>query len=147
MPRLPSELETKANLEDLIAREMVRLACLMLMSRLKELFAFVASERVALQARVAEFVSQNVKRLGKRYFELKIWALVTVALLQHRDERGVYIKEIQGEMRTMDIPTPSEVPEIARDIVWIDILMSPFADELAEDMALHFTLGEASLLS
>lgn len=132
-----------ANQEDLIAREMVRLACLMLMSRLKGLFAFPASERVALQARLAGFVSQEAKTLGKRYFELKIWALATVALLQHRGGRGVYIREMQREMRTMDNPTSFDAPGIARDIVWIDILMSPFADELAEDMALHDVLSEA----
>ncbi|KAJ5814881.1 hypothetical protein N7474_006658 [Penicillium riverlandense] len=147
MPRLPTGFETMANLEDLIAREMVRLACLMLMSKLKELFAISASERVELQARVAEFMSQSVKILGKRYSELKSWALVTVALLQHRDGRGVYMREIHEEMRTMDIPTPSDMLDIARDIVWIDILLSPYADELAEDMALHVALSEASLLS
>lgn len=127
-----------AHPEDLIAREMVRVACLMLMSSLKGLFAFPASERAALQVRITEFVSQNVKAVGKRYFELKMWALITVALLQHRDERGVYILEMQREMFAMDSTTPYDVIEIARDIVWIDILMSPFTDELAEDMVLHF---------
>lgn len=141
MPRLSSNFETKANSEDLIAREMVRLVCVMLMSRLKELFAFFASERVALQARIAQFVSQNAKRLGKRYFELKIWALVVTALMQHRDGRGVYIHEVQREMRTTDNLTPYGMVEIARDIVWIDILMSPFADELVEDMTLHIALS------
>ncbi|KAK9426966.1 hypothetical protein V1505DRAFT_381774 [Lipomyces doorenjongii] len=136
MPRLSNNFETKANSQDLIAREMVRLVCLMLMSRLKEMFAFFASEKVALQARLARFLSQNAKRLGKRYFELKIWALVTASMLQHRDGRGVYIHEIRRELRAMDNPTPYDVVEIAREVVWIDILMSPFADELAEDMTL-----------
>lgn len=137
MPRLSSEFETNADSEDLIAREMVRLVCLMLMSKSKELFSFFASEGVALQARVAQFMSRNAKRLGKRYFELKIWALVVSALMQHRDGRGVYIHEVQREMRTMDNLTPYGAVEIARDIVWIDILMSPSTDELVEDMTLH----------
>ncbi|KAJ5584403.1 uncharacterized protein N7459_004203 [Penicillium hispanicum] len=142
MPRLPSDFETMINAEDLIAREMVRLAGLMLMSKLKGLFAFSTSEQVALEDKLAGFTSQHLKSLGGKYFELKTWALVTAALLQRRDGRGVYIQELQRGMNTTDRSTPSDVSEIARDIVWIDILMSPFADELTEDMALHVALDD-----
>ena len=100
------------------------------------MFAFFASEKVALQTRLAHFVSQNAKRLGERYFELKIWALVAAALLQHRDGRGIYIHEIHREMPAMVNLSPYNMVEIAREIVWIDVLMSPFADELVEDMTL-----------
>lgn len=143
MPRLPSNFETMADREDLIAREMVRLVCLVLMSRLKELFAFPATERVLLQVRFAEIVSKNIKAVREKYFELTIWALVTGALLQHRDENGLHCEEIHRELRTGDTSMQCDVLEITREIVWIDILMSPFTDGLAEDMALHGTFGEA----
>lgn len=146
MPRLPFNFEIMDDAEDLIAREMVRLTCLMLMSRLKELFAFPASERVALELKTTEFMSRNVKVVGKRYFELKMWALVTVALLQHRDERGIYIQEMQRELRATNITTPYFLVEIARDIVWIDILLSPLTDELVEDIALHVDLNQTYLV-
>jgi hypothetical protein len=146
MPRFPFNFEIMDNAEDLVAREMVRLTCLMLMSRLKELFAFPASERIALQLKTTEFMSQNVNAVGKRYFDLKIWALVTVALLLHRDERGIYIQEIQREMRAVDITTPYVVVEIAREIVWIDILLSPSTDELVKDIALHVDFSQAYLV-
>ncbi|KPM35708.1 hypothetical protein AK830_g10862 [Neonectria ditissima] len=136
IPRLSNSLDTTNISEDLIAREIVRLVCLVIMSTLKESFAFFASERVALQAKVSRFVPQNAKRLGEKYFELRIWALVTAALLQQRDERGVYIQELRREMRALGVSTPHELLEIARGIIWIDILMSPCADELMEDMKL-----------
>lgn len=140
MPRFPSNFEAMADSEDLIARELVRLTCLMLMSKLKEQFAFPPSELVSLHARLAEFVPPNVKTLGKKYFELKIWALVTIALLRYRDGRDVYIQEMKREISAMDQPTPYKITEIARDIVWVDVLMSPFSEELAADMTLHITL-------
>ncbi|KAJ5118484.1 hypothetical protein N7448_010191 [Penicillium atrosanguineum] len=144
MPRLPSNFEAMADPEDLIAREMVRLTCLTLMSNLKEHFAFPPSEQVSLHARLAEFVSHNVKTLGKKYFELKIWALVTIALLLYRDGGELYIQEMKREMTAMDKPAPYELTEIARDIVWIDILMSPFSEDLAADMTLDVGLQRTS---
>ncbi|KAI2694775.1 hypothetical protein CBS147372_9614 [Penicillium roqueforti] len=142
MPRIPNNFETMADREDLIAREIVRLVCLVLMSRLKEAFAFPATERVSLQTRFAEIVSQNITAIGEKYFDLKIWALVTGALLQRRDEKGLHGGEIHRVLRTVDTSKQYDVLEITREIVWIDILMSPFTDELAEDMALHGTFGE-----
>ncbi|KAJ5758026.1 uncharacterized protein N7511_006720 [Penicillium nucicola] len=143
MPRLPRNFETMDNIEDLIAREMVRLTSLILMSRLKELFAFPASERVALQNRITEFVSHNIRLVGERYLELKVWALVTLALLQPHDGREVYIQELRRETRAMNRLPAYDVFEITRDIVWFDILMSPFTDELAEDMELQLGFGQA----
>ncbi|KAJ5098721.1 hypothetical protein N7532_005722 [Penicillium argentinense] len=134
MPRLPSDFMVMADPEDLIARELIRLTCLMLMSKLKELFAFPPSEQDSLHARLAGFVSQNVKTLGKMYIELKVWALVTVALLRYHDGRDVYVQEMKREMSAMDKPSPSEFTEIAKDIIWIDILMSPFSEDLAADL-------------
>ena len=140
MPRLPSNFEVMADPEDHIAREMVRLTCLMLMSKLKELFAFPPSEQVSLHARLAQFMSHNVKTLGRKYFELKIWALVTIALLRYHDGREIYIQEMKKEAFAMDKPTPYEVTEIARDIVWIDVLMSPFSEELMAEMTPHVAI-------
>lgn len=137
IPRLPSEYLAMTYPEDLIAREMVRLTCLMLMSKLKELFKFPPSEQVALHARLVEFFSQNMKRLGQKYKELKTWALVTIILLQYHTREDMYIREMEREISGMDKLTPSELTDIARDIIWIDILMSPFSEDLLVEMTLR----------
>lgn len=126
-----------ADREDLIAREMVRLTCLMLMSKLKELFKFPPSEQVSMHARLVEFFSHNMKRLGQKYKDLKAWALVTITLLQYHTERDIYLREMESEISQMDRLTPSEVTDIARDIIWIDILMSPFSEYLLAEMTLR----------
>ncbi|KAJ5414793.1 hypothetical protein N7509_001420 [Penicillium cosmopolitanum] len=76
----------------------------------------------------------HVEILGKKYFELKVWALVTLALLRYHDGKDVYVQEMKREMLAMNKLTPPEVIEIARDIIWIDVLMSPFSEDLAVDL-------------
>lgn len=134
MPRPPSDFMIMSDSEDLVAREVVRLTCLLLMSKLKESFSFPPSEQESLHARLAEFFTQHVEILGKKYIELKVWALVTLALLRYHDGKDVYVQEMKREMLSMNKLTPPEFIEIARDIIWIDVLMSPFSEDLAADM-------------
>ncbi|OKO98439.1 hypothetical protein PENSUB_9115 [Penicillium subrubescens] len=134
MPRPPSDFVYMSDLEDLVAREVVRLTCLLLMSKLKESFAFPPSEQESLYARLSEFFAQHVEVLGEKYIELKVWALVTLALLRYHDGKDVYVQEMKREMLAMNKLTPPEFIEIARDIIWIDVLMSPFSENLAADM-------------
>lgn len=133
MPRPPSDFTIISN-SDLVAREMVRLTCLLLMSKLKELFAFPPSEQESLHARHAELITQHAKILGGKYFELKVWVLVTLALLRYHNGKDVYVQEMKREMLAMNRLTPPEFIDIARGIIWIDILMSPFSEDLAADM-------------
>ncbi|KAJ5975543.1 hypothetical protein N7481_009250 [Penicillium waksmanii] len=125
---------TMSDSEDLVAREVVRLTCLLLMSKLKESFAFPPSEQESLHARLAELFTQHVEILGKKYIELKVWALVTLALLRYHDGKDVYVQEMKREILAMNKLTPPEFIEIAREIIWIDVLMSPFSEDLAADM-------------
>ena len=134
MPRLPSDFMIMSDSEDLVAREVVRLTCLLLMSKLKELFAFPPSEHESLHARLSELFTRHVEVLGEEYFELKVWALVTLALLRYHDGKDVFIQEMKREMLAMNKLAPTEFIEIARDIIWIDVLMSPFSEDLAVEL-------------
>jgi hypothetical protein len=71
--------------------------------------------------------------LGKN-IDLKVWVLVTLALLRYHDGKDVYVQEIKREILAINELTPPEFIEIARDIIWIDVLMSPFSENLAADM-------------
>ncbi|KAJ5364716.1 uncharacterized protein N7496_010429 [Penicillium cataractarum] len=134
MPRPPSDFMNISDSEDLVVREVVRLTCLLLMSKLKESFAFPPNEQELLHARLADFFTKHVEILGKKYIELKVWALVTLALLRYHDGKDVYVQQMNREMLAMNKMTPSEFIDIARDIIWIDFLMSPFSEDLAADM-------------
>lgn len=133
MPRPPGDFIIISD-PDLVAREVVRLTCLLLMSKLKELFAFPPSEQESVHARLAGFITQHAEILGKKYFELKVWVLVTLALLRYHNGKDVYVQELKREMLGMNGLTPPEFIDIARDIIWIDVLMSPFSEDLAADI-------------
>jgi len=134
IPRPPNNFMNISDSEDLVAREVTRLICLLLISKIKESFAFPPSEQESLYARLAEFFTQYIEILGGKYIELKIWALVTFALLRYHDGKDAYVQEMKREMLAINKPTPSEFIEIAKDIIWVDALMSPFSEDLAADM-------------
>lgn len=120
--------------EDLVGREVVRLTCLLLMSKLKESFAFPPSEQESLHHRLADFFAQHFEVLGKKYIGLKVWASCHSCLTAYHDGKDFYVQEIKGEMLAMTKLTLPEFIETARDIIWMDILMSPFSEDLAANM-------------
>lgn len=133
MPRLPSDFMIMSDAEDLVAREVVRITCLLLMSKLKESFAFPPSEQEPLHARLSGLFTKHVEILGENYFELKVWALVTLALLRYHDGKDIFIQEMR-RMLAMNKLAPLEFIEIARHIIWIDFLMSPFSEDLEVEL-------------
>ena len=136
MERLPADFESSSESGDLIAKEMVRAICLVVASRLKEMFTFFVDERVALQKRFADLVPLT-RRLREPYLQVKMWALVTAASLQPRDSRGMYLDEVAEDVSTMESPADYAFIQEAKELIWIDCLESPAADELQQDLALR----------
>lgn len=141
MPRLPNDFDTLPQASDLIMREILRLVGLLIMSTLKAMFGLPSSEQAPIQAKLSDLVVRHATSLEERHFELKVWALVTVALLQNRGERGVYVHEIQGVVSGMVNQSPREVIEVAEEMIWINILESPNAESLLQEVN-FFVLGD-----
>lgn len=139
MTRLPTEFEKnlpQSHRDDLIMKEIVRVVCLVLMSRLKETFSFFTIERAALQAKFAGLVPLT-RQLDETYLQVKLWALVTEALLEARENRGIYLDEIARSVSTMGNQADCSVIQEARELIWINCLESPTADEVQRDLMLR----------
>ncbi|KAH8799772.1 hypothetical protein F5884DRAFT_116985 [Xylogone sp. PMI_703] len=136
MPRLPINFDDSPDTGDLILREMVRLVCLILMSRLKEVFKFFTVEKAELQAKFASLLPLT-RNLSGIYLQVKAWALVTVALLSESDIRELYLGEILSAVPSVTDEGVYALVEEAREFIWIDILESPFADKLKTDLMQH----------
>ncbi|KAL7931573.1 hypothetical protein V8C35DRAFT_309827 [Trichoderma chlorosporum] len=134
MPRFSSDFVNLPNADDLIMREMVRLIGLVLMSKLKEMFAFFSIETAVLQEKFAHFVPYT-RRLSKTYLEVKLWALVTAALLDTRDNLGYYLDEIARDTPAIQ-QDGSDIVENAKGFVWINALESPIMDDIMHDIML-----------
>lgn len=133
MPRLPDDYMTHANRSDLVARELVRLTCLTIMSVLKERLSFFTVERAGLQARLVQFIAANIRYVEPDFFDLKVWVLITGALMEEHSLRDLYINEIKHTMMITNTSVGNLV-HITQEMVWIDALMSSSANELIQDI-------------
>lgn len=125
---------THTNRGDLVARELVRLTCLTIMSVLKERFSFFTVERAGLQARLVQFIAANIRYVEPDYFDIKVWALITGALMEERSLRDLYINEIKHIMM-MTNTSVGNLVHITQEMVWIDALTSSSVNELIQDIA------------
>ncbi|KAK5994630.1 hypothetical protein PT974_05112 [Cladobotryum mycophilum] len=137
MPRLPENISTEASPHNLVAREMVRLVCLMIMSKLKQNFSFFAAEWVGLQEKLDRLLIQHSALLIDQCRELRIWALVTVALLRDPVGRGVYVHELLKDMSAVDELSVDDLIGVANETLWVNCLESPFIDDLIIDIMQH----------
>lgn len=137
MPRLPDEFETLPDTGGLVVRELIRQVCLLIMSALKQKFTFFTVERGTIQAKLAQFITSNLYYIGPEYREIKIWVLVTAALLEERTMRELYLTKLEDEALE-SLSSPQSLIDIAREIIWLDSLESSGSDELVHDMDLTF---------
>jgi hypothetical protein len=133
MPRLPEEFATLPDAGDLVVRELIRLVCLLVMSALKQRFTFFTVERGTIQAKIAQFISSNLQYIGSEYREIRIWALITAALLEESTMRELYLVKLGDEALASHNSSQSLV-DIAREIIWLGCLESSGSDELVNDI-------------
>ena len=108
----------------------------------KVLFGLPSSEQESLRGKLESFVRRHARVLEDRHFELKVWALVTAALLQPRGTRGVYLQELQQNETSSTHYLPVDMIGLAREMIWVNILESPSVDNLLEEMELNnFQIG------
>ncbi|KAM0257272.1 hypothetical protein ACHAQJ_004510 [Trichoderma viride] len=123
MPMLPKEFAILPDTGDLVVRELIRLLCLLLMSVLKQKFTFFTVERGTIQAKLTQFIASNLQYIGSKYREIKIWALITAALLEERTMRELYLIKLEDEALASH-NSPQSLVNIAMDIIWLDCLES-----------------------
>jgi hypothetical protein len=107
------------------------------MSALKQKFTFFTVERGTIQAKLAQFIASNLHYIGSEYREIKIWALVTAALLEERTMRELYLINLEDEAVESHC-SPQSLINVAREIIWLDSLESCSSDDLVHDMEFAF---------
>ncbi|KAK7221365.1 hypothetical protein V2G26_009368 [Clonostachys chloroleuca] len=103
--------------------EVVRLVCLMLLSRLKCLFSLNTLDMTPLRTRFMTQLSLfNINRDAAYLHGLKLWALVTSVLIQPSDGMEELLPYIEAVMRcegSMDI---RGAIDLTKALLWIDVI-------------------------
>ncbi|KAI8713683.1 hypothetical protein NCS52_01213600 [Fusarium sp. LHS14.1] len=109
--------------EVLILGEMIRLTCLMLLSRLKGLFSLNTLDMVTLWANFMTTLSLPVMDTVTTHLnDLGLWALVTCALIQPGDGMEELLSHIEAAMRAKGIADMRGAIDLARALIWIDAI-------------------------
>lgn len=135
MARLSENQECILEPDELVM-EMVRLVGLCLMSRLKAMFTFNAPEQVQLGAKLAGFTACYSHYIGDPYRDIKIWALVTAALLHDGANRVVYLSALRQEMTMTGGMNAAACVQFAKDFVWFEAFGDARTEQLVQDIAL-----------
>jgi hypothetical protein len=120
----PAEFDAVGNISPKITLlELVRLALLIMLTRLKHAFSLISSELHTLLERFSILLCA-APCPDSRFPELSLWASVIVATTDQAERwRNVHISAISTIMRHMGIKSGEDAVACAKQLVWIDALM------------------------
>ena len=113
--------------------ELIRLALLIVITRLKQMFSLISEELHTLEQRFLEFTSTR-PCFEERFPELALWAHVVVATRNQTQSRNVQVSAISRLMISMRIQNSEETVQCVKQLVWIDALMDPGITALESDI-------------
>lgn len=106
-----------------ILGEMVRLVCLMLLSRLKSLFSLNTLDMTPLCTNFTTTLSLFVTNREATYVDnLELWALVTSALVQPSDGMEELLPHIEAITRSKVSTDIHGAVELTKELIWIDAI-------------------------
>ncbi len=105
--------------DEILAGEMVRLTCLLMLSELKKRFSLNSLDLVPLRERVMPREPPTAALPVGDLLDLKLWALVTCATLQSAENRAALIPHIRNIAVAAGLAKPEEIILFAKRLVWI----------------------------
>ncbi|KIW65371.1 hypothetical protein PV04_07637 [Phialophora macrospora] len=123
LPR-PAEFDAAGNMSPKnTLLELVRLALLIMSTRLKKAFSLVSDELDTFLERFSILV-RNAPCVDNRFPELSLWASIIVASMERSDPwRKVHVGAISTLMGSMGIQSGEDAVVCAKQLVWLDALM------------------------
>ncbi len=134
IPRLPADASQLS--DALFVGEMARLACLMILSGLRERFRLNTSDMLPLRRKFSALVMLDLTKSNGNLLGLRLWALITAALLQPSESRAGLLPYIQSALRGngMTSLSPRDAIDYARALLWIETLQAHEAVALEQQV-------------
>ncbi|KAH8598684.1 hypothetical protein B0O99DRAFT_683441 [Bisporella sp. PMI_857] len=124
----------------LVMGELIRLTCLMLLSRLKSLFSLNVLDTMPLCTKFMVVVAQSMEEdVPNPLMDIKIWALISSALLQPEDNTKALIRHIRTAARSRGIASGRNAIELVQGLIWISTLMGRREAQLADDIGVVYS--------
>ncbi|KAH8887808.1 hypothetical protein GQ53DRAFT_843926 [Thozetella sp. PMI_491] len=130
-----SDLTEENSYPGMLTREMVRLTLLVLLARLKEGFSLLADEMNLYMKHFLAFLPL-MSRLHTTP-ALRIWSNMVIACSRKGPTQKQQMVEITRAMKEANITTSLEAAEVARSILWIDVLLDPGFERVCHEIEQH----------
>jgi hypothetical protein len=117
-----------------LVRELVRLTCLMLLSRLKSRFSLNFLDMPPLQAKFRCAVAQISGNPDHELEGLILWALLTAALLQTKESRKYLLSHILISSLNKGFSSTLVTLEFVKELLWIDSIENEEKATLVEEL-------------
>jgi hypothetical protein len=123
LPKLSQGLSAAHFDSDQYLLEIVRLAILVLLARLKIAFALVGTEFARLRHKLCTTLSHR-PAYAMAFQDIYLWSLIVVTLCTTNDTSmpESLLQEIHRTKAQMSLRTSEEVVEVAKNIVWISAI-------------------------
>jgi len=134
MTRLADHAASEDEFDILTVQEMVRLACLMLLSALKSRFGMNGLDMTPLSSKFSELLGPPLEEVPRPLRRLQLWALIVSGLLQPSEGRSRLVSCVFDTMLQMDIANGRDAVDSARQMLWSRALEEEQATLLAQEI-------------
>ncbi|KAL7810888.1 hypothetical protein V8C26DRAFT_437736 [Trichoderma gracile] len=119
---VPKSAEDDPQLDHSIfqVQRMVQLACLMIISRLKQLAAFHCADMDPLRERFMGLLHEPRNEIRAELEMLRLWAIVTACSLTDTEAQGLFILEARHSIRALGYRAAKEALEHVKALLWLD---------------------------
>lgn len=118
-----------------IVSELARLTCLIFLSRLKALFTLNALDIERLSLKILSSAAQSTNDDGENDIltDVKLWAVVSSALLLPCNQARALLPYIRATARAKGISEVSSAVDLAKRLIWIETLEEPRVNGLMDE--------------
>ncbi|KAH0494512.1 hypothetical protein TgHK011_001129 [Trichoderma gracile] len=119
---VPKSAEDDPQLDHSIfqVQRMVQLACLMIISRLKQLAAFHCADMDPFRERFMGLLHEPRNEIRAELEMLRLWAIVTACSLTDTEAQGLFILEARHSIRALGYRAAKEALEHVKALLWLD---------------------------
>lgn len=103
-----------------VVQRMVQLACLMVMSKLKQLASFHWADIDPIGDRLAKLLQVPCYEVSVQLQQLRLWAIVTACSLLDPEAQVPFLIEMRHTIRALGYRTAEEAVEYVKSLLWLE---------------------------
>ncbi|KAJ4859258.1 fungal specific transcription factor domain-containing protein [Trichoderma breve] len=118
-PKSPED-DPHTNYPVFVVQRMVQLACLMVMSKLKQLASFHWADIDPLGDRLGKLLQVPCYEVPVQLQKLRLWAIVTACSLLDPEAQVPFLIELRRSIRALGYRTAEEAIEYVKNLLWLE---------------------------